>query len=81
MQVLTRDVDVPIWLIRRGVDIRSRLFNEFDQTTLETQPLALKRISTPKAGTIIRTHHRTQKTRRIEGCSRVIVACDQSISI
>ena len=27
-----------------GVDIRPCLFNEFDQTTLETQPLARKRI-------------------------------------
>jgi hypothetical protein len=28
----------------RGVDIRPRPFNEFDQTILETQPVALKRI-------------------------------------
>ena len=42
--MLTKGVDGPTRLIRRGVDVRPRLFNEFDQTTLEAQPLALKRI-------------------------------------
>ena len=44
LQMLTKGVDGPTRLIRRGVDVRPRLFNEFDQTTLEAQPLALKRI-------------------------------------
>ena len=42
--MLAKGVDGPIWLIGRGVDVRPRLLDEFDQTTLETQPLALKRI-------------------------------------
>jgi hypothetical protein len=42
--MLRKGVDGPIGLIRRDVDIRPRLLNEFDQTTLETQPLALERI-------------------------------------
>ena len=44
LQVLAKGVDGPIRLIRRGVDERPCLLDEFDQTTLETQPLALKRI-------------------------------------
>ena len=44
LQMLTKGVDGPIRLIRRGVDERPCLLDEFDQTTLETQPLALERI-------------------------------------
>ena len=44
LQVLAERVDRPIRLIRRGVDKRPCLLDEFDQTALETQPLALKRI-------------------------------------
>jgi hypothetical protein len=42
--MLAKGVDGPVRLIGCGIDIRPRLFNEFDQTTLETQPLARKRI-------------------------------------
>ena len=42
--MLAKGVDGPVWLIRRGVNERPCLLDEFDQTTLETQPLALKRI-------------------------------------
>jgi hypothetical protein len=42
--VLAKGIDGPIRLIRRGVDEQPCLLDEFDQTTLETQPLALKRI-------------------------------------
>jgi hypothetical protein len=42
--VLAKGVDGPVRLIRRGIDVRPRLFDEFDQAALEAQPLVLKRI-------------------------------------
>ena len=44
LQMLTKGVDGPIWLIGCRVNERPCLLDEFDQTILETQPLALKRI-------------------------------------
>ena len=44
LQVLAKGVDGPVWLIWCGVNERPRLLDEFDQTALETQPLALERI-------------------------------------
>ena len=41
--MLRKGVDGPIGLIRRDVDIRPRLLNEFDQTTpRDAAPLALE---------------------------------------
>ena len=42
--MLAKGVDGPIRLIGCRVNERPRLLDEFDQTTLETQPLALERI-------------------------------------
>ena len=42
--MLAKGVDGPIGLIGCRVNERPCLLDEFDQTTLETQPLALKRI-------------------------------------
>jgi hypothetical protein len=42
--MLAKGVDCPVGLIRCRVNERPRLFNEFDQTILKTQPLALERI-------------------------------------
>jgi hypothetical protein len=42
--MLAKGVDSPIGLIGCRVNERPCLLDEFDQTTLETQPLALKRI-------------------------------------
>ena len=42
--MLAKGVDGPVWLIGCGVNERPCLLDEFDQTALETQPLALERI-------------------------------------
>ena len=42
--MLAKGIDGPIGLIGCRVNERPRLLDEFDQTTLETQPLARKRI-------------------------------------
>jgi hypothetical protein len=44
LQMLAKGVDGPIRLIGCRVNERPCLLDEFDQTALETQPLALKRI-------------------------------------
>jgi hypothetical protein len=49
----------------RGVDIRPRLFNEFDQTALETQPLALKRIGRAALCADVADQMRRYKCQRI----------------
>ena len=44
LQMLAKGVDGPIRLIGCRVNERPCLLDEFDQTALETQPLALERI-------------------------------------